>query len=185
MEEDRVIIGRVFQGNKDAYSEIIARYHGKVSSILRKMLGHTPDVQDIVQEIFIKTYYHLPEYKTNYDFSAWLYRIAANHCLDELRKRKRKLQLTTSEEIEPVDSHTPEVAFLNKEGQRLLRQRMMSVEEKYRIVLELRYFESLSCEEISHRLSIPSSTVRTRLSRGKDKLREAIGHAGQGGDFHL
>jgi RNA polymerase sigma factor (sigma-70 family) len=182
MEEDRVIIRRVLEGNKDSYAEIITRYHGKVSSVIRKMLGNTPDAPDIMQEIFIKTYYHLSEYKMNYDFSAWLYRIASNHCLDELRKRKRALQ-TTDAEIEPADRYTPEDALLGKEEQLLLRQRMLSVEEKYRVILEMRYLQSLSCEEISQQLSIPSSTVRTRLSRGRDKLREAIGHAGQRRDF--
>lgn len=184
MEEDQVIIARVLQGDNEAYAKIVTRYHGKVNSVLRKMLGHTPNAQDIVQEIFIKSYYHLSEYRMNHEFSAWLYRIAINHCLDELRKRKTTPQLTHTE-IEPVDSRTPETALLKKEQRIFLRERMMSVEEKYRIILEMRYLQSLSCDEISEKLEIPSSTVRTRIARGKKKLREAIGTTGQRGDFHL
>lgn len=184
MEEDQAIIAQVLQGDKDAYGQIITRYHGRVISVLRKMLGHTPNEQDTVQEIFIKTYYLLPDYKPSHAFSSWLYRIAANYCVDELRKRMRAPAFTHAH-IEPADHDTPESALLEKEEQQLLRQQMMAVEEKYRVVLEMRYLEALSCEEIGEKLDIPSSTVRTRLSRGKDKLRAVIGKAGQRRDWGI
>ncbi|MED1785741.1 sigma-70 family RNA polymerase sigma factor [Brevibacillus fortis] len=182
MEEDQVIIAQVLQGNKEAYAEIISRYHGKVISVLRKMQGHTSNEQDTVQEIFIKTYYLLPNYKPTYTFSAWLYRIAANYCVDELRRRIRAPELT-HDHIEAVDHDTPETSLLKKEEQLFLKEQMMSVEEKYRVVLELRYLEHFSCEEIGEKLDIPSSTVRTRLSRGKDKLRTSISRTGRRSDF--
>lgn len=112
----------------------------------------------------------------------WLYRIAVNHCLDELRKKKRQPSVTQTE-VMLVDSHTPEKAYLEKEQRLLVRQRMMTLEEKYRSVLEMRYLQYLSYEEISKKLSVPISTIRMRLSRGKRKLRESIDKIGKRGDF--
>ncbi len=183
MQDDEVIIGLVLAGNKEAYAQIIQRYHKKIVLLLRKMLGTPQNEQDLVQEIFIKAYYHLGDYSRSYDFAAWLYRIASNHCLDELRKRKRAVSIADLD-IEPADAHTPELEYLAKEQRSYLRQRLMTLEEKYRVVLELRYLHFLSYEEISDKLDVPVSTVRTRLSRGKTKLREAISKTDRGGDFN-
>ncbi|AKF93387.1 sigma-70 family RNA polymerase sigma factor [Brevibacillus laterosporus] len=181
MQDDKKIIEQVLQGNKEAYAELIDRYQTKVFFILKKMLGHSQNQQDIIQEIFIKAYYHLSEYRSNYDFSAWLYRIAVNHCLDELRKQKRTPSVVQTE-IMLVDRHTPEDEYLEKEQRLFVRQRMLTLEEKYRKVLDMRYFQYLSYEEISKKLSVPISTIRMRLSRGKMKLRESIEKIGKRGD---
>lgn len=182
MQDDKTLIEQVLKGNKEEYAELINRYQSKVFFILKKMLGHSQNHQDIIQEIFIKAYYHLPEYRSNYDFSAWLYRIAVNHCLDELRKQKRTPSVVQTE-IMLVDSHTPEDEYLEKEHRLLVRQRMLTLEEKYRQVLDMRYLQYLSYEEISKKLSVPISTIRMRLSRGKMKLRESFEKIGKRGDF--
>ncbi|MFS0557975.1 RNA polymerase sigma factor [Brevibacillus sp. 179-C9.3 HS] len=183
MQDDKAIIEEVLQGNKEAYAHIIDKYHEKIVFIIHKRLGNPQNVQDIVQEIFIKAYYHLPEYKAHFEFGGWLYRIAANHCLDVLRKWKRTPTIT-GEDYELADTRTPEMVYLEKEQQSFIRQQLMTIEEKYRIVLELRYLRFLSYEEISQRLSVPVTTVRARLSRGKSKLLAAIVKIRKRGDFH-
>lgn len=183
MQDDKAIIEEVLQGNKEAYAGIIDKYHEKIVIIIQKKLGNPQNVQDISQEIFIKAYYHLPDYNAHFDFGGWLYRIAANHCLDVLRKWKRTPTIT-GEDYQLVDTRTPEMAYLEKEQQSFIRQQMMTIEEKYRTVLELRYLQFLSYEEISKRLSVPVTTVRARLSRGKHKLLEAIVKFRKRGDFH-
>jgi RNA polymerase sigma factor (sigma-70 family) len=182
MEDDREIIEQVLQGNKEAYKQIILKYQGKVLALSNKMLGYPQEKQDIVQEIFIKAYYHLPEYKQQHKFSSWLYRITANHCLDEIRKRKRTPYMSELA-FEPKDFSTPETVYLEKEQRTLLQQRLQSLEERYRIVLEMRYLQFLTYEEIGNSLGIPISTVRTRLAHGKKKLREIFQQAGKGGKY--
>jgi len=184
MQDDRVIVEEVLQGNKEAYTQIIQKYNKRIRLLIRKMIGQSVYEQDMAQEIFIKVYYHLGEYNQNFAFGAWLYRIATNYCFDELRRRKRSLQVT-NEEVELFTTQTPELEYLAKEQRAYLQNRMMTLEPKYRIVLELRYLQFMSYEEISEKLGVPLSTVRTRISRGKSKLRDSITRTGKGGDFYL
>ncbi|MFS0553676.1 RNA polymerase sigma factor [Brevibacillus sp. 179-C9.3 HS] len=181
MGDDREIIEQVLQGNKEAYEQIILKYQGMVLSLINKMLGYPGEKQDIVQEIFIKTYYHLPEYKPQHQFSSWLYRITANHCLDEIRRRKRTPYMTEMD-FEVSDPSTPEAIYLEKEQKTIFRQRMKSLEKQYRVVLEMRYLQFLSYEEISRSLGIPITTVRMRLNYGKKKLRDIFQKQGKGGE---
>ncbi|MFS0553678.1 RNA polymerase sigma factor [Brevibacillus sp. 179-C9.3 HS] len=181
MEDDKEIIEQVLHGNREAYTQIILKYQVKVLSLIHKMLGFREEKQDIVQEIFIKAYYHLPEYKPQHKFSSWLYRITANHCLDEIRRRKRTPYLGKLD-FEVSDSTTPETIFLEKEQKTILQQRIKSLEKNYRVVLEMRYLQSLTYEEIGNSLGVPISTVRTRLAHGKKKLREIFNQEGKGGE---
>ncbi|MBG9941221.1 sigma-70 family RNA polymerase sigma factor [Brevibacillus formosus] len=184
MQDDRLIIEEVLQGNKEAYSQIIQKYNKRVRLLIRKMIGQPHLEQDMAQEIFIKVYYHLGDYSKSSEFGAWLYRIATNYCFDELRNRKRSIAVTDAE-IEVATSQTPEMEYLAKEQRTFLQNRMMTLESKYRVVLELRYLQFLSYEEISEELDVPISTVRTRLSRGRAKLKNAITNSGKGGDLYL
>ncbi|WP_312114522.1 RNA polymerase sigma factor [Brevibacillus reuszeri] len=184
MQDDRVIVEEVLQGNKEAYTQIIQKYNKRIRLLIRKMIGQSVHEQDMAQEIFIKVYYHLGEYNKNFAFGAWLYRIATNYCFDELRRRKRSLQIT-NDEVELFTTETPELEYLAKEQRAFLQNRMMTLEPKYRIVLELRYLQFMSYEEISEKLGVPLSTVRTRISRGKSKLRDSIARTGKGGDLYL
>ncbi|USG65047.1 sigma-70 family RNA polymerase sigma factor [Brevibacillus ruminantium] len=184
MQDDKMIVDEVLNGNKEAYAQIIQTYHKRIRLLIRKILGPSLHEQDIAQEIFIKAYYHLGDYSKSYDFGAWLYRIATNHCFDQLRSRKRSIAVTNAE-VEPATSHTPEAEYLAKERSAFLRERMMTLDSKYRVVLEMRYLHFMTYEEMSEMLDVPISTVRTRLSRGKEKLKGALTRTGRGGDYYL
>lgn len=173
MQNEQEIIERVLQGDKQAFGEIIDSYKVRVFSLLRKMLGHTTETQDIAQEIFIKAYSHLQEYKPGRSFSAWLYRIAVNRCVDELRKRKRTPSISGIE-FELVQKETPETVYLQKEREMALGERILALDKEYRTVFILRYFQFLSYQEIGERLAIPVSTVQMRLHRARKKLRETM-----------
>ncbi|TQR35475.1 RNA polymerase sigma factor [Brevibacillus brevis] len=180
MEDDKEIIEQVLQGNKEAYEQIILKYQGRVLSLIHKMLGYPQEKQDIVQEIFMKAYYHLPQYKPQHKFSSWLYRITSNHCLDEIRRRKRTPYVGEMD-FDVSDPATPETVYLEKEQKTILQQRMKSLERNYRVVLEMRYLQSHTYEEIGKSLGIPLSTVRTRIAHGKKKLREILQQSDKGG----
>lgn len=174
MQDDREIIAKVLQGNKEAYALIVNKYKGKIASILQKSLQHSHDVEDIVQEVFIKAYYSLPDYNPSHSFPAWLYRIAINRGIDEWRKRKRAPFVTEMDEELKDDCPAPEDAYLVKEQRNGLRQQMMVLNKEHRTVLALHYLQQLSYREISNKLSLSVDTVRMRLSHARKKLREQL-----------
>ncbi|MCM3591553.1 sigma-70 family RNA polymerase sigma factor [Brevibacillus borstelensis] len=171
MQEEWELIEQLRRGNKQAYTEIVERYKGKIYAFLYRMIGHSQDAQDLTQEVFIKAYCKIGDYRPDFRFSAWLFRIAANHCLDELRKRKR-LPVTTAEESELVHENTPERILLAKEQHEVLHEKLLALEDDHRVILLLRYVEQLSYKEIAEVLSIPVTTVQMRIFRAHKKLRQ-------------
>lgn len=188
MSSDQELIELVLQGNKQAYSQIVDRYKGKMYFFLYGMIGRPQDAQDLAQEVFIKAYFHIHSYKPDYSFSSWLYRIATNHCLDELRKQKRvqciRQENGSHEEDSFAHHRTPESIYLEKERNAVLHKYIMELDESYRAVLVLRYIEHLSYKEISHILDVPVTTVQMRLYRAHKKLRKLLKITEKGGTDH-
>ncbi|MGM0713777.1 sigma-70 family RNA polymerase sigma factor [Brevibacillus parabrevis] len=174
MQDDNELVRLVQGGNQQAYARLVDKYKGKIFARLYRMIGQRQDAQDLAQEVFTKAYFQLEKLEPDGNFSAWLYRIAINHCLDELRKRKRSVK-TSDKEVELIGSETPEEAFLQKEQQQVLLRHIMGLEEEYRAVVVLRYIDQLSYKEISEMLVLPTTTVQMRLHRAKKKLRENLG----------
>ncbi|MGG1662725.1 RNA polymerase sigma factor [Brevibacillus sp. NRS-1366] len=174
MQDDREIIAEVLQGNKGAYALIVNKYKGKIASILQRSLGHSHEAEDIVQEVFIKAYYSLPDYRPNHSFSAWLYRIAINRGIDELRKRKRTPFVAEMNVDLKDECPVPEDIYLVKEQRNGLRQQMMVLDKEHRTLLDLHYLQHLSYKEIGNKLSLSVDTVRMRLSYARKKLREQL-----------
>lgn len=184
MQDDWELIKQLRQGNKQAYNQIVDRYKGKIYAFLYRMIGNTQDAQDLAQEVFIKAYCKIGDYRPDYSFSAWLFRIATNHCLDEIRKRKR-VPAITSDETELIHADTPEQLLLIKERNSMLHDQLLSLEEEYRIVLILRHVEHLSYKEIGEMLSLPVTTVQMRLHRAHKKLRQWLTPAKGGGPVEM
>ncbi|SFL87138.1 RNA polymerase, sigma-24 subunit, RpoE [Paenibacillus sp. 1_12] len=180
MQEDQEIIDQILKGDKQAYALIINKYRAQVFSLLRKMLGSSPDTQDIAQEVFIKAYNHLQEYNPDYSFSAWLYRITTNQSIDELRKRKRTPNVINFE-VEIAHLDTPESSYMEKERKLALEKLIMELDSDQRAVFMLRHQQYLSYEEIGEQLSLPVSTVQMRLHRARLKLRKSLNASREGG----
>ncbi|MFM1650607.1 RNA polymerase sigma factor [Brevibacillus sp. B_LB10_24] len=184
MLEEQELIVQILQGNQQAYAQIIDRYKSRLYAVLIKMVGQPQDAQDMLQEVFIKIYYKLNEYSPTGKFSAWIYRIAINHCLDELRRRKRELpNIPISDSDHPHDD-TPEKLYLEKEQAAAFQKILLSLPEDYRIVLLLRHSEQLSYREISETLMIPVNTVQVRLHRARKKFQECWLKRKEGGGVY-
>ncbi|USG64778.1 sigma-70 family RNA polymerase sigma factor [Brevibacillus ruminantium] len=177
MQDDTELVRLVLAGNQQAYARLVDKYKGKIFALLYRMTGQAQDAQDLAQEVFTKAYFQLEKFQPDGNFSAWLYRIAANHCLDELRRRKRTVK-TTDEEVELIDTETPEEAFLQKETQQVILRQIRELDEEYRSVFILRYIDQLSYREISETMAIPLTTVQMRLHRARKKLREGLEKGG-------
>ncbi|AUM63613.1 RNA polymerase [Brevibacillus laterosporus] len=183
MQDDQELVVLVQRGHKEAYTRIVDKYKGKIYAYLYRMIGQQQDAQDMAQDVFLKAYCHIHQYKPKHSFSSWLYRIAANHCIDELRKRKKSPRKNQNETT-LVDKQTPEYILLEKERKQILQSHLLALDESYRTVLMLRHHEHFSYKEIGDILEIPVTTVQMRLHRAHKKLRESLLASVEGGGFY-
>ncbi|WP_019122625.1 RNA polymerase sigma factor [Brevibacillus massiliensis] len=180
MDDDKDLVRRVLTGDTQAYSQIIARYKQKIFALMYRMSGHPQDAQDLAQEVFIKAFYRLPQYSGEKKFSAWLYRIATNHCIDELRKKKQSATVPL-DSVNARTETTPESIYLKKEQRDRLEEHIEKLPENYRIIFLLRHTQQLSYQEIAEILDISTNTVQVRLFRARQKLRERMATEVKGG----
>ena len=175
-KSDETVINLVVAGDRDAYSEIVARYNSSIIRYCRSIVLNTHAAEDVAQETFIKAYVNLNSFKRGRKFSSWLYRIAHNESISYIRKHRRE----TVSDDETIFDRIPDERdgvekLLDRETSvRELDKALKSLKVKYRQPLVLFYLRNKSYEEISEILRIPSSTVGTRVRRGKTQLREAI-----------
>jgi len=186
---DIELVKQALNGNDSAYTELMNRYKKKVEIIVSRLVKKEFDVEDLVQEIFTKAFTSLSTFKSEFSFSTWLYKIATNHCIDHIRKRKistysldEELELeedTVHREI-PDWSKTPDYELLKKEKNEIIHQAINSLPEHYRKVIILRHFEDKSYEEIAKELKLPIGTVKVHLFRAREllykKLKDKLRH---------
>lgn len=182
-ESDKTLIHLALAGNQKAYGELIRRYQGMIFNLVYRMIGDYVEAEDIVQETFIKAFNALDSFKEKYAFSTWLYKIATNHCIDVLRKRK----LNTFSLDTPIqtgegelrreysdDSFSPEKTMIYREHTALILQAIESLPPKYQTVINLRHREDKSYEQIAQMLKIPIGTVKARIFRAREMLKKKL-----------
>lgn len=172
---DEKLIEIIRENDRELYSEIIKRYQTKLSHYLRKFICNADELEDVLQDIFIKAYRNLYGFDTKKKFSSWIYRIAHNEAVNYLKKNSGiKISLNDVEykivdEKIDLNGHVDKI-LLKKEVEKFLENTQL----KYREPLILFYFEQKSYEEISDILRMPISTVGTLISRGKKIIKEKI-----------
>ena len=160
-------------------------YRNKIQRLAYRMLLSTPDSEDIVQETFIRVYLNLNQFDESQKFSTWIYRIGKNVCIDLLRK-KRPVTSLDAELSDSDDDYSfyskiaseetsPENFVLQSETQEQIRKSIDKLADKYKIIITLYYLQELSLQEISEKLNLPVTTVKTRLHRGRELLRKKWG----------
>lgn len=177
---DEMLAG-LLRTDTQALGEIIERYEQKLARyIYRKSHATEADCKDILQNIFIKVYKNIYDFDTNLTFSSWIYRIARNELIDWYRKEKRTphLSLEGSDYILETlisEVETEHVAIRTEMKEHLVRA-IEQLPEKYQEVIELRFFEEKSYDEIADILTIPPGTVAIRISRAKKLLHEQLNY---------
>ena len=172
-------------GDQRAYTALMESHKDSLYYMIFKMVNNPYEAEDLTIEAFGKAFRNLSDFSKNYAFSTWLYTIAANNCIDYLRRKRLKYVLMdetyeTSDGIRqpytniPDGMLSPEEKLCKKEGELLLRQYIGMLKQEYRELVEMRYFQELSYEEMADRLQIPLGTVKSRLFKAKDKLQEII-----------
>lgn len=170
-------------GDRRAFIDLVDLYKDKIYHLAYRMLHNVQESEDIVQETFLRVYTNLHRYDETQKFSTWIYRIGTNLCIDRLRKRKPSYSL----DAEVTDSEgtdwysmlsspdlTPEGELLLSETQQQVRDAIDSLPEKYKSAVILRYLHDMSLQEISQVLDMPVTTVKTRVHRGREYLRQKL-----------
>ncbi|MCW9708251.1 RNA polymerase sigma factor [Fodinibius salsisoli] len=181
--EDDVLVKEAVGGSEQSYKKLVNKYQRALHFHIRKMINDPEQVEDLVQETFVKAFDNLNSYNTNYAFSTWLYRIATNHTIDYLRKKKlQTLSIdepvkTKSGEMEmqlPDESAATDRDLIRKQRKRMVRQAIDDLPKKYRRVIELRHMEEKSYQEISEILDKPLGTVKAHIFRAREMLYKGL-----------
>ncbi|WHY86507.1 RNA polymerase sigma factor SigW [Neobacillus novalis] len=176
-------IKQVIKGDQDAFGEIVEIYKNSVYQLCFRMLGNRHEAEDMAQEAFIRAYVNIHTFNQDFKFSTWLFRIATNLCIDRIRKKKPDYYLdaevagteglTMYSQI-PDKTPLPENEVESLELHETIQKEILKLPEKYRSAIVLKYIEELSLNEISEILDLPLGTVKTRIHRGREALRQQL-----------
>ena len=172
---DEKVIEKVLAGELDAFETLVDRYKNLVFSVSLRLLRNPGEAEDLAQETFIRAYRFLNTYRSDYKFSTWISRIALNLFRD--RYKKGPLPFAESEELDrhPDEKNNPETESMRNLKRRDVVSIVGRLDDKFREIVVLYFFEEFSYEEISKALDIPVGTVKSRLNRAKAVLLEEHG----------
>lgn len=178
MTEEQKTIEKVLQGDAEAFEELVIANESVVYNLAMKMTGNVEDAQDITQEVFIKAYRQLPNFRGESKFSVWLYKMTYNLAIDYIRKRTRSaktIPLTYPDEDNtpleiPSPDELPEESILREELRRNIDDCIGTLSEDHRAVFTMREVAGLSYAEIAESLVISEGTVKSRLARARQNL---------------
>jgi RNA polymerase sigma-70 factor, ECF subfamily len=182
---DHALIEAAKGGDEGAFSEIVARYKNPITNFLYRFLNDYEEAVDLSQETFVRVYFALDRYHTNFAFSTYIYRIAANLAISEIRKRKRRtilsltglFQLDASDdtEFQPPDTRPlPDTNLVDDERSRVIAKAIATLPPKYRMPIILRDVEGRSYEEVAEIMQLGLGTTKSRISRARGLLREKL-----------
>ncbi len=177
---DQVLVERAQAGDKKAFGLLVEKYHRKLGRLLSRMMRDQTEVEDVVQESFIKAYRALHNFRGDSAFYTWLYRIGINTAKNYLVSLGRKPQVIQDVEIEDVENfeggdemrsmETPETAMATKQIAQTVNDAVAGLPEDLRTAITLRELEGLSYEEIAAIMQCPIGTVRSRIFRARETI---------------
>ena len=180
-QEDYFLVQQSLKANsQSAFAELMKRYRNSLHFTIMKMVENPQDAEDLTIESLGKAFRKLDQYTPQFAFSTWLFKIASNHCIDFLRKKRIKAtsihQVGRNEDGDeyeiPISDGQPDPAESMQRDERVaaLRGIVDELKPHYRRMIELRYFEEKSYEEIAEEMELPIGTVKVQLFRAKDLL---------------
>lgn len=179
--DERKLIRQAKAGDKDAFSTLLLAHEARMYNIAYRMMGNSEDAMDMVQEAMIKVYRSLGRFEGTAQLSTWLYRVTTNTCLDELRRRKLRKNVSLEEREEQgapalVDSAfvRPEEAAENAERGRVLRQAMETLSPDHKAAIVLRDVQGMSYDQAAKIMDCPVGTMKSRVNRARSALREEL-----------
>jgi len=187
--DDRELATLAARGREAAFRELLKRYERPVFSLIYRMVRDRTLAEDLAQEAFIRAFNAIGSYNTGYKFSNWIFKIANNHTIDHLRKRKLDTvsihgspHATTQEEISrsgvvlESGDESPLDLVVHKELGGQIEEAIGELREEYRTVILLRHVEGYAYEEIAEVMDLPLGTVKTYLHRARNELKNRLAH---------
>jgi RNA polymerase sigma-70 factor (ECF subfamily) len=171
--EESELVKAALDGDKKAFGEIVSRYQKMVARTVKSMLGDTVFAEDIGQEVFIKLYYSLAEFRGEAKLSTYIQKIAVNLTLNEIKRRKRFFSMFSQKgnnemyEFEVADHDTEE----RKEASEIVNKALLAIDPKFRVIVMMRMLQGYSTKETAEILDLPLGTVLSRLSRAQEQLK--------------
>ena len=182
-EQDRGLIAKALGGDQGAYQTLVEKYERGLTHHIRRLVRRQEDVEDLVQETYIKAFGALESYAPQYAFSTWLYKIATNHAIDYLRKRRlptvsldKPVQTRDGEmQMEVADStFRPDKAIVEDQRRTILQEAIDALPEKYHRVIVMRHQQDMAYEEIADQLGLPLGTVKAHIFRARELLNKYL-----------
>lgn len=181
---DHQLIEATKRGDEAAFAEIVNRYRNPLTNFLYRMLNDYEEAVDLAQETFVRVYFAIERYHTDYAFSTYIYRIASNLAISEIRRRKRRKLMSLTgfftyegEEVDfnpPDKKPSPDAEFLEEEEKNVIAKAIATLPEKYRAPIILRDIEGRSYDEIAGILELGLGTTKSRISRARGLLKEKL-----------
>jgi RNA polymerase sigma-70 factor (ECF subfamily) len=183
--DDRAAVAQVLAGDRDAFRSLVERHSRSIFRLSYRMLGSESDAEEAVQETLLRAYTKLGSFKFESSFKTWLFRIAANYCLDVMAKRKHEqpvplVQSGNDDEPEreldlPAPQPGPERLLLSGEVRRAVAHAFSRLTAQERVAFTMRHFEECSIEEIAEVLKVKPGAVKNTVFRATQKMRGAVG----------
>lgn len=183
-QQDYALVKLAIDGKQSAYAELMERYRESIYFMMLKMVKNQDDADDLTIEAFGKAFNRLEQYSPNFAFSTWLFKIASNNCIDFIRKKRVSVtsmdtgRMNDDGEVIFYDAKSatldPEETYIQEQKIKLMRNLVSKLKPRYRELIEKRYFEELSYEEIAEELDLPLGTVKAQLFRAREFLANLI-----------
>lgn len=181
---DFKLVSTAIKGDQKAYAELMQRYKDSIYFMLLKMVNNRDDADDLTIEAFGKAFKNLHQYTPDYAFSTWLFKIATNNCIDFIR-RKKKMTFSIDKNFETDNGQEmqyeikspmldPEEKMIKKQKAIVMRDVVEKLKPRYKRLVELRYFQERSYEEIADELQLPLGTVKAQLFRAREFLYQIL-----------
>lgn len=177
LDQDQHYINDVINGNTQSFAILIDRYKHMVFTLAMKMLNNREEAEEVAQDVFVKVYQVLPNFKGDSKFSTWLYKITYNRSLDYLKKQGRSLQtssIDTDREYHLSTIGTVLEQMEKKERRTIIKNALGQLSEEDEIIMTLHYFEELSLKEISEVIGLNTNVIKVRLYRNRKRLAQIL-----------
>jgi RNA polymerase sigma-70 factor (ECF subfamily) len=174
------LVARAVAGREDGFEELVRRYQRPIAAYVYRMVGDYEAALDLTQEVFIKVYNSLARYRSEYKFSTWIYKIAHNAAIDHLRRHTTREQSLTDEGaggeprefVVPYSKPSPEQESEKEERRAEIERVVLELPAAYRELVVLRHSHDLSYDEIAEVTGLPLGTVKNRLFRAREAMRQ-------------
>lgn len=182
MDNAKLLVKKCQKGDTRAFEQLVTIYQDRVYALSYQLTGNHADAEDLAQNVFIKAYRALPNFRNEADFGTWLHRIAVNLSINEKRKRKPDVSLDSPVQtrdgemprIVASDAESPEEVYENKEFRNMVREALWELSEEHRAVLVLREMQGYAYDEIARMLDCSLGTVKSRINRARQTLKKEI-----------